>query len=245
MELWRICRLFLLAALVSGICILGCEGEDSDYMSALGDPGMKRDSLRVAIESWNQCNEVGEEAPNSGRIKTKSVDRYAAKKEIYLGNKCQVDDRPRPWQFWMVMLKSGNTDTYASRCPKNGERYGPFPMESRFPCFGDGCMNMPLMYHNYTSLEGDNNSSLKGSFYGTWDLDANVTDGVLPGNGTSYYSVTWEKDIGKGSWIYHHLLKTSPKYPWLMLYLRADATTGILWRLPLPDQGNAENSKIP
>ena len=32
-----------------------------EYMSALGDPGMRRDSLRVAIEAWNQCNEVGEE----------------------------------------------------------------------------------------------------------------------------------------------------------------------------------------
>lgn len=159
-------------------------------------------------------------------IKTRNVDRYAAKKELYLGKKCQVEDEPRPWQFWMVMLKSGNTDTYASRCPNNGERYGPFPPESRFPCFGDGCMNMPLMYHNYTSLEGSCNSSLKGSFYGTWDLDANVTDGVLPGNGTSYYSVTWEKETGKGSWIFHHLLKTSLKYPWLMLYLRADASTG-------------------
>ncbi|KAL0320572.1 UNVERIFIED_CONTAM: hypothetical protein Sradi_5318700 [Sesamum radiatum] len=35
-------------------------------MSAVGDPGMRRDGLRVAIEAWNQCNEVGEEAPNMG-----------------------------------------------------------------------------------------------------------------------------------------------------------------------------------
>ena len=39
---------------------------DHVYMSAIGDPGMRRDSLRVAIESWNQCNEVGREAPNTG-----------------------------------------------------------------------------------------------------------------------------------------------------------------------------------
>lgn len=37
-----------------------------DYVSALGDPGMRNDSLRVAIEAWNQCNEVGEEAMNMG-----------------------------------------------------------------------------------------------------------------------------------------------------------------------------------
>lgn len=161
-----------------------------------------------------------------GGIKTQSVDKYAAKKEIYLGKKCQVKDEPGPWQFWMVMLKSGNTDTYASRCPSNGHKAGPFPPESRFPCFGDGCMNMPLMHHEYTSVHGKHGKILKGSFYGTWDLDANVTNGVVPCNGTSYYSVTWSKKIGEGSWVFHHVLKTSKKYPWLMLYLRSDATTG-------------------
>ena len=38
----------------------------SEFISAVGDPGMKRDGLRLAIEAWNQCNEVGEEAPNMG-----------------------------------------------------------------------------------------------------------------------------------------------------------------------------------
>lgn len=64
MEFWRIFGLFVLAALVSEFCIINCEEEG--YISALGDPGMKRDSLRVAIEAWNQCNEVGEEALNMG-----------------------------------------------------------------------------------------------------------------------------------------------------------------------------------
>lgn len=40
-------------------------GED-EYITAVGDPGMKRDSLRVAIESWNQCNEAGQETPQTG-----------------------------------------------------------------------------------------------------------------------------------------------------------------------------------
>lgn len=39
---------------------------ENGYISAVGDPGMRRDGLRVAIESWNQCNEVGEEAPVTG-----------------------------------------------------------------------------------------------------------------------------------------------------------------------------------
>lgn len=42
------------------------ENEDGEFISAIGDPGMRRDPLRLAIESWNQCNEVGEEAPNMG-----------------------------------------------------------------------------------------------------------------------------------------------------------------------------------
>lgn len=43
-----------------------CNYIDGNYISGVGDPGMRRDSLRVAIESWNQCNEVGEEAPQTG-----------------------------------------------------------------------------------------------------------------------------------------------------------------------------------
>lgn len=37
-----------------------------DERSAVGDPGMRRDGLRVAFEAWNFCNEVGEEAPHMG-----------------------------------------------------------------------------------------------------------------------------------------------------------------------------------
>ncbi|KAL9262755.1 hypothetical protein AKJ16_DCAP15316, partial [Drosera capensis] len=37
-----------------------------EVVSAVGDPGMKRDGLRVAFEAWNFCNEVGNEAPGMG-----------------------------------------------------------------------------------------------------------------------------------------------------------------------------------
>ncbi|CAK9151758.1 unnamed protein product [Ilex paraguariensis] len=219
---------------------------------------MRRDGLRVAIEAWNQCNEVGEEAPNMGspreadcfdvhnfrkhmklvhRVNEKvnklsnatiqglgnmNVNQFAAWKEKYLGYKCQVQEFPKPWQFWMIMLKSGNMDTLAAVCPENGKKSKPFPPTPRFPCFGKGCMNMPLIYHNYTSLQG---RTLSGRFYGTWDLDADINKAATK-NDTSFYSVTWKKELGKGSWVFHHVLKTSSKYPWLMLYLRSDATTG-------------------
>ncbi|XWS27414.1 hypothetical protein CRYUN_Cryun26dG0113100 [Craigia yunnanensis] len=192
-------------------------------------PWNERDNLRVAIESWNQCNEVGEELSeigsprmadcfdidnatspgirlihkvdnvdnklgmlngSYGEIKAKNIDVYAAEKEIYLGKKCQVEDEPRPWHFWMIMLKSDNMDTLAAICPENGKKSKPFQQDSRFPCFGKGCMNMPSMYHDYTYIQGNDNNTLRGSFYGTWDLDANVKNGVID-NDVSYYNVTW------------------------------------------------------
>lgn len=164
---------------------------------------------------------------------TNNVDLYAAEKEIYLGSKCQVEDTPRPWQFWMIMLKNGNMDTYAAKCPKNGHKVGPYGPDDQFPCFGKGCMNHPLIYHDYTTLKGSN---MKGRFYGSWDLDADLSKGLVLGN-ISYHSVTWEKKLGEGSWVFHHVLRTSTKYPWLMLYLRSDATTGFSGGYHYPTRG--------
>jgi len=42
------------------------EEEQLEYVSVLGDPGMKSKLVRVALEGWNFCNEVGEEAPGMG-----------------------------------------------------------------------------------------------------------------------------------------------------------------------------------
>ena len=85
-------------------------------------------------------------------------------------------------------------------------------------------MNQPLVYHNYTRLVSleDQIESLTGGFYGTYDLDADLSKGV--GN-KSYFSVTWQKNLSTGSWVFSQRL-TSSKYPLLMLYLRADATEG-------------------
>ncbi|KAH6759474.1 hypothetical protein C2S51_019709 [Perilla frutescens var. frutescens] len=278
----------VVVVLVSLSSVVSLNFEDA-YESAVGDSGMRRDGLRLAIESWNQCNEVGEEAPNMGSPRAAdcfdiykaspqqgedqcslctrlpymlvhrvteeenrlgvgqpflgvdqdsltNVDQYAAEKELYLGSKCQVEDTPNPWQFWMIMLKSGNMDTYADRCPKNGQKIGPYGPDSQFPCFGKGCMNQPLIYHDYTALQGPETSRLKGRFYGSWDLDSDLSTG-MEGSNFSFHSVTWEKEIGGGSWIFHHVLRTSVKYPWLMLYLRADATTGFSGGYHYPTRG--------
>lgn len=66
------------------------EGVDP-YVSAVGDPGMKRDALRVAIESWNQCNEVGEEAPKMGSPRAADCfDIYKALSSNGNGNELHV-----------------------------------------------------------------------------------------------------------------------------------------------------------
>ncbi|XP_065859868.1 uncharacterized protein [Euphorbia lathyris] len=231
-------------------------GKQDTSTSAVGDPGMRRDGLRVAFEAWNFCNEVGQEAPSMGSpraadcfdlssstLKHKvteadnklgvgksfpglapeaenNVDLYAAEKEKYLGSLCEVEDTPNPWQFWMVMLKNGNYDTKSGLCPMNGKKVPPFN-PGRFPCFGDGCMNQPILYHQPTELI--DGTTMRGSFNGTYDLNAEIGNGL---NGISYYEVVWEKKIGAGSWVFSHKLKTSKKYPWLMLYLRADAVKG-------------------
>ncbi|XP_038984924.1 uncharacterized protein LOC103696954 [Phoenix dactylifera] len=256
--------------LLAATCCLFLVKAGEEYVSAVGDPGMRRDGLRVALEAWNFCNEVGMEAPHMGSPRVadcfdlnesgdaahkvseldnklsvgdpfpgaqpgnaSNVDLYAVEKELYLGKKCEVDDQPGPWQFWMIMLKNGNLDTTAALCPKNGRPVGPFPRDpSRFPCFGDGCMNQPLVFHNYTALDGN---TLRGRFFGSYELDADLAESSS--YNISYYSVTWEKKVGEGGWAFHHVLQTSEKYPWLMLYLRSDATTGFSGGYHYPTRG--------
>ncbi|KAL0291998.1 UNVERIFIED_CONTAM: hypothetical protein Scaly_2611000 [Sesamum calycinum] len=221
--------------------------------SAVGDPGMRRDGLRVAFEGWNFCNEVGQEAPDMGSPRAadcfdlsngslihkvteadnklgvgvsfpgvspnalNNPDLYAVEKELYLGSLCEISDTPKPWQFWMVMLKNGNYDTNSGLCPENGKKVPPFK-PGRFPCFGSGCMNQPILYHQPTALDG--NGIMRGGFNGSYDLNSST------GGSTSYFEVVWEKKVGSGGWVFAHKLRTSRKYPWLMLYLRADATKG-------------------
>eukprot|EP01018_Ginkgo_biloba_P023634 Gb_22038 [translate_table: standard] len=265
---------------VTLVSVSGYNVETDEYVSALGDPGMKSDRLRVALEEWNFCNEVGEEAPGMGsprqsdcsdifcsllkdnvggclhyctanqtvteadnklgvgdpfpNMSFKSYsdpDKYAAEKELYLGSLCEVRDSSNPWQFWMIMLKNGNFDTRSGLCPENGKKVSPIITNRTFPCFGEGCMNQPLVYHNLTKPRANADihcnsltTSITGSFYGTYDLGADLGTGI---DNISYFSVVWEKQASTGRWVFSHKLKTSKKYPWLMLYLRADVTKGL------------------
>ncbi|KAL5559828.1 hypothetical protein UlMin_036039 [Ulmus minor] len=248
------------------------------YVSVVGDPGMKNPNVRVALEAWNFCNEVGEEAPEMGSPRLadcadlhcqslnydtmdhtilkkgskcsvhqrvnesdnglragdqfpvtnfkpyKDPDLYAVEKESYLASLCEVHDSRDPWHFWMIMLKNGNFDKTTTLCPENGKNVSKIVTDRNFPCFGEGCMNQPLVYHNYSRLVSSGNKVyLTGAFYGTYELDANLSKGV---GENSYFSVSWQKNLSTGSWIFSHRLTTSSKYPWLMLYLRADATEG-------------------
>ncbi|XP_021729536.1 uncharacterized protein LOC110696527 [Chenopodium quinoa] len=249
-----------------------------NYISAIGDPGMKNPNTRIGFEAWNFCNEVGFEAPHMGSprladcadlqcpiihevvnadiVNKESVckvhhkvkpsdnrlgagdnfpipgfqpyadpDRYAVEKELYLASLCEVSESGDPWQFWMIMLKNGNFDKNTTLCPENGKKVAKIVTDRKFPCFGKGCMNQPLVYHNQSKpvFNEQQEASLSGGFYGSYDLDADFSKGV--GN-KSFFSVSWKKNLTNGSWIISNKLSTSSKYPWLMLYLRADSTRG-------------------
>ncbi|KAH6826595.1 calcium/calcium/calmodulin-dependent Serine/Threonine-kinase [Perilla frutescens var. hirtella] len=164
---------------------------------------------------------VGTPFPGVNPKALKNPDLYAAEKELYLGSLCQVSDTPKPWQFWMIMLKNGNYDTRSGLCPENGKKAPPFN-PGRFPCFGTGCMNQPALYHRPTALY-NGGTLMRGGFNGSYDMSSNSTTNTAS---TSYFEVVWEKKVGSGSWEFNHRLRTSKNYPWLMLYLRADATNG-------------------
>lgn len=177
---------------------------------------------------------AGDPFPGTNATVITDVDLYAPAKELYLGSLCQVADSPEPWQFWMVMLKNGNLDTTAAICPENGRPSRPFPQTWRFPCPGGAgrCMNQPLVFHNRTALDGAGRW-LRGGLFGTYELDLAADLGKKSSGdndaSSSYYSVTWEKEVAaesEGGWKFHHRLRTSRDYPWLMLYLRSDATRG-------------------
>ena len=68
--------------------------DQTGYISAVGDPGMKRDSLRLAIESWNQCNEVGEEVPHMGS--PRAADCF----DIYRASSTQSNGKLLHSAFW-------------------------------------------------------------------------------------------------------------------------------------------------
>ncbi|XP_057974975.1 uncharacterized protein LOC131162472 isoform X2 [Malania oleifera] len=249
-----------------------------NYISAIGDPGMKNPNVRIAFEAWNFCNEVGQEAHNMGSPRLadcadlycplirdpfgsfirdngsicqvhhkveksdnklgagdkfpvtgfepyRDPDLYAMEKERYLASLCEVFNFTDPWYFWMIMLKNGNFDKNTTLCPENGRKVSKIVTDRQFPCFGEGCMNQPLVYHNCSRVVsfGDQIASLTGGFYGTYDLDADLSKGIRD---NSFFSVSWQKDLNTSSWIFSQRLTTSVKYPWLMLYLRADAVKG-------------------
>lgn len=166
---------------------------------------------------------VGDKFPDGNYKVYKNPDHYAAEKERYLGSLCEGHDFAEPWYYWMIMLKNGNFDKNTTLCPENGRKVSKIVTGRNFPCFGEGCMNQPLVYHNYSRIVYGKHASLIGGFYGTYDLDANLTAGL---DGKSFFSVSWQKNLSTGSWIVSNKLTTSFKYPWLMLYLRADAAEG-------------------
>ncbi|KAF7840358.1 uncharacterized protein G2W53_002656 [Senna tora] len=252
---------FVLVLLLGFLTLSGVfvDASGVEYVSAVGDPEMRRDGLRLAIEAWNQCNEVGDENPQMGSPRAADCfDVYNVPSQEKEKN-CSLCNFPTYKLLHKVTEKDNklgagdsflglegnslhNVDLYASQKElylgsKCEVKESPNPWHFWMVMLKNGCMNQPLIHHDYTTLEGPNRTMLKGSFYGTWDLDADAKLGQLGQNNKSYFSVTWKKEIGKGSWVFHHVLRTSVKYPWLMLYLRSDATNGFSGGYHYPSRG--------
>ncbi|XP_027092479.1 uncharacterized protein [Coffea arabica] len=191
--------------------------------SLLLDKMSKCQVIQKVNESDNKLG-TGDQFPDTEFKAYSDPDLYAVEKELYLGSLCEVHDTAEPWYFWMIMLKNGNFDKNTTLCPENGRKVSKIVTGRTFPCFGKGCMNQPLVYHNSSRVDfsGDQ-ASLIGGFYGTYDLDTHLSSEV---GSKSFFAVSWQKNLISGSWIVSNKLTTSTKYPWLMLYLRADATEG-------------------
>ncbi|KAH9289180.1 hypothetical protein KI387_033297 [Taxus chinensis] len=277
----------LAVMVVSVVLYLSSEAESR---SLVGDPGMRSDKVRVALESWNFCNGVGRDYfspsmpsprfadcadlycsqpkgsckavqkvkeqdnalatgasfPSGGGsfVNYQDPDSYAVEKELYLASLCRVNEKAPdfPWYFWMIMLKNGNYDLDEGMCRYAGLAKPPKSntggySKNYFPCFGKGCMNHPLVFHNWSRPQYSKGLgfSLAGSFYGTYDVQERFHDGH--DHNISYFSVQWEKNPKTGAWIFRHKLKVSHNYPWLMLYLRADAISGVSGGYPHETRG--------
>ncbi|KAH8951105.1 hypothetical protein BDL97_09G008900 [Sphagnum fallax] len=246
-----------------------CADLDCNLLSKDSEGLKLCNSVNRVSEADNQLK-TGDPFPTGVFENSHNADVYVVEKEKYLASLCKEEEedddishrKQQPWHFWMIMLKNGNFDTKSSLC----KSYTSKPLkksfllpqmvvskkkqESNFLCFGPGCMNQPLVYHNWsTTTLGNNNNgvvvtsssaqaSLAGSFYGTYDVEESSSSSVMTSHAataattstadvsSSYFSVAWEKNLTSGSWIFTHHLSVSRKYPWLMLYLRADATSG-------------------
>ena len=134
---------------------------------------------------------------------------------------------PKAFHASPRLVRSGN------RTVVTLDRMSAAATSNAFPCFGAGCMNQPKVQHALSDFQVSSGEvvGLKGGFYGTYDI---TTD--LPTT-SSQFSVEWEKDLHTGSWVLNHKLRVSEKYPWLMLYLRADTASGVSGGYPWDTRG--------
>ncbi|GFQ00596.1 12-oxophytodienoate reductase 1 [Phtheirospermum japonicum] len=148
----------------------------TDELSSLFDD-MKSSKCEVHQKVHESDNKLkaGDKFPISEFKSYTDPDMFAVEKELYLGSLCNEFDSNEPWSFWMIMLKNGNFDKNTTLCPENGKKVDKIVTNRTFPCFGEGCMNQPLVYHNESRMD-DKNASLIGGFYGTYDLDAKLPE---------------------------------------------------------------------
>lgn len=100
-KMHRLHVLVLLVDLLPALLVHGARG--ARYASAVGDPGMRRDGLRVAFEAWNFCNEVGEEeASDMGSPRAADCFDVNSSKPGYRGSR---NSKPMTFPFDVRVLE--------------------------------------------------------------------------------------------------------------------------------------------
>ncbi|KAK4391289.1 hypothetical protein Sango_2192200 [Sesamum angolense] len=202
--------------------------QENTYVSVIGEPGIKSPNARFALEAWNFCNEVGVEAPNMGSPRMADcADLHCP--TVTAGKRVQSTPESEG-----IRQQTGAGDKFPIGEFRSYTDPDIYAAEKEL--FLGSLCEVPdsvepwvyeptLVYHNQSKMVvfSDNNVSLVGGYYGTYDLDPKLSAGVAD---KSFFSVTWQKNFSTSSWILSHKLTTSSKYPWLMLYLRADAANG-------------------
>jgi hypothetical protein len=249
----------IIAALALIVVIHSCHAA---YKSIIGDPGMKSNSFRLALEAWNFCNgavggSLSSSLPSPRYADCVNDTRFGTHQVSEAVNALRL---PQPIPGYPIVKDENSyaiikeqylgdlchsNDWYFWKAMLKGGNfemsYGYCPKTGakadNFICFNKtaGCMNQPLVYHEKSVPDGK--GGLVGRFYGTYD--------ILPTSDQSRFEVKWRRNAD-GRWVYSYELKTSKNYPYLMLYHRADNARGLnggyAWSgrgiMSLPPSGN-------
>ena len=127
--------------------------------------------------------------PNRPSAVGHNVNWYAQQKARYLGELCQQQTSTgRGWEWWTIMIKSGNLDLSSNQCPSTTlppssadpparRRHVRPPIVTSHPTSPPRSipaplpMNQPLVYQHFTAPHPHVKSVVAGAFLGSFSID--------------------------------------------------------------------------